>query len=338
MSAQDRGRFVWHELNTTDPSAAERFYRGITGWGIQPFEHNPSYRMWTASGVPQGGLMVLPEQAKQMGAPPHWLPYLGVENVDATVRQATTLGAKTYVAPQDIPNGGRFSVLADPQGAVFAVHSAANPMPGAEGAPKLGEFSWHELVTTDAQAAWDFYQALFGWAKMDAMDMGPQGTYQMFGRGRFMYGGMYNKAANVPAPPSWLSYVLVPSVDAVLSKVTAGGGKIVNGPMDVPGNDRVVMCVDAQGAAFALHSKGAVVAKSPAPKAAPSEPKPQPKPQPKAKAKAKPKAKAKAKPRKTAKAKPKARAKAKAKPRAKAKPKAKARARSKPKKKARAKK
>jgi predicted enzyme related to lactoylglutathione lyase len=70
MSATDRGRFVWHELNTTDSGAAERFYRSLVGWGITPFEQDPSYRMWTAAGAPQGGLMVLPEEAKRMGAPP----------------------------------------------------------------------------------------------------------------------------------------------------------------------------------------------------------------------------------------------------------------------------
>ena len=273
MTAQDRGRFVWHELNTADTAAGERFYRSITGWGILPFEQDPSYRMWTADDVPQGGLMVLPEAAKEMGAPPHWLSYIGVADVDATVRQASELGARTFVPPRDIPNAGRFSVLADPQGAVFAVYASAQSMGEPETGPKPGEFSWHELATTDGQAAWTFYQELFGWVKTEAMDS-PMGTYQMFGRNGFTYGGIYTKPKEMPVPPHWLPYIMIKSVDKVLASITAAGGKILNGPMDVPGGDRVVMCMDPQGAAFALHSKSAVAAKVPA--------KPTAKPKPKA--------------------------------------------------------
>ncbi|MBM4183910.1 MAG: VOC family protein [Gemmatimonadetes bacterium] len=248
METVDRGRFVWHELNTTDPAAGERFYRALTGWGMQAFEQMPSYRMWTDDGVPQGGLMLLPDEAKKMGAPAHWLSYAGVPNVDASVRLASSLGGRALVAPQDIPGGGRFAVLADPQGAVFALHASSQPM-APESAPKVGEFSWHELATTDPDAAWRFYESLFGWKKMEAMQT-PMGLYQMFGRGAFMYGGIYTKPAASPASPNWLAYIKVASVDAATPKATSLGGRILAGPMDVPGGDRIVMCVDPQGAAF----------------------------------------------------------------------------------------
>src|SRR3989449_4958974 len=73
---------------------------------------------------PMGGLMRLPEQARRMGAPPHWMPYVAVPDVDATVRQPQGLGARVYVSPQDIPEG-RFAVLADPPGATFFVFNPA---------------------------------------------------------------------------------------------------------------------------------------------------------------------------------------------------------------------
>ncbi len=322
MNAQDRGRIVWHELLASDPDGAERFYRGVIGWGIEVSQSTPPYRMWTNKGVPLGGILALPEDAMKMGSPSNWLPYVAVPDVDATVRQATGLGARTYVAPQDVPTVGRFSVLADPFGATFAVFTAANHTPGHEGEAEDGEFSWHELATTDWQAALKFYEALFGWVRTSAMDMGPAGTYQMFGRNGETLGGIYNKPADVSAPPHWLSYVRVPNVDTLVAKITAGGGRIANGPMDVSGY-RIVMCVDSQGAAFALHAKAAVAAKAPSLKSA-AKPKPKPKPKPKAKPKPKPKPKPKAKPK--AKPKPKPRAKPKPKPRAKPKAKAKARA------------
>jgi predicted enzyme related to lactoylglutathione lyase len=204
-----------------------------------------------------GGVMQLPDEAKQQGAPPHWLAYVAVPSVDDTLRQAERLGAKKLVGPMDIPTVGRIAVLQDPQGAVFAVYTPSGDAPGHDGVPAVGEFSWHELATSDYAAAFEFYTALYGWVKTEAMDMGPGGgTYQMFGRipGRSI-GGMSNKPADQPGPPaSWLYYVTVPDVHAKVEQVKQLGGQVLNGPMEVPGGDFVAQCMDPQGAAFAIHS------------------------------------------------------------------------------------
>src|SRR5437899_8784520 len=71
-----RGRFVWHELMTTDPDAAARFYPAVTGWKVQTWEHNPAYRLWTMGGAPMAGLMALPDHSRRMGTPPAWLSYV----------------------------------------------------------------------------------------------------------------------------------------------------------------------------------------------------------------------------------------------------------------------
>jgi len=210
--------------------------------------------MWTARGTPVGGLMALPEDARRMGTPSSWVMYVAVPDLDASVRQAVSLGGRVYVQPQDIPTMGRFAVLGDPQGATFALFSATSGIPGHDGPSEPGEFSWHELATSDWQAAWGFYEQLFGWVKMEAMDMGPVGTYQMFGRAGEMLGGMYNKPPEVPAPPHWLCYALVPSADSAAAVVQRLGGKVVNGPMDIPGGGRIAQCIDPQGAAFAVHA------------------------------------------------------------------------------------
>ena len=283
-----RGRFVWHELTVNDPDAATRFYPGITGWKVQPFEQDPSYRLWTTGGLPIGGLMQLGAEARRMGTSPSWLMYVGTPDVDATVRQATALGARVHKAPQDIPVG-RFAVLADPQGAAFALYKPTEAPSGGDDAA-VGDFSWHELATTDWKAAWDFYRALFGWEKRQSMDMGPAGIYWIFGRagGSSMLGGFYTKPPEVPAP-RWLSYVRVPSADAAAATVTRLGGRVVSGPMEVAGGDRIAMCIDPQGIAFAVHSRVA------RPAARPTAAKPGTKAKPKAKRKAKAKPKAKAK-------------------------------------------
>ena len=253
-----RGRFVWHELLTTAPDAAVRFYGTVVGWGVEPYPNAPDYRVWTMRGTSMGGLMRLPEEARRMGAPPNWLTYVAVPDVDTTLRQAQGLGARVVVQPREIPSVGRFATLADPAGASFAVFRPAGDQMGSD-EPTPGDFSWHELATNDWRSAWEFYRALFGWEKADAMDMGPAGTYQMFrrvGHPRIL-GGLYNKPPEMPAPPHWLSYVQVPGADAAAETVTKLGGKVVNGPMEVPGGDRIAMCIDPQGAAFAVHSVAA---------------------------------------------------------------------------------
>ncbi|HEV3215194.1 MAG TPA: VOC family protein [Vicinamibacterales bacterium] len=256
-----RGRFVWHELMTPDPKAAAEFYKDIVGWTPQPYDKDPSYTLFTSGGRPRAGSTLLPEQAKAMGAPPHWLSHIGTPNVDVTARQTIELGGKVLKPAADIPEIGRVAILQDPQGAVFAVFT---PNPGAgpagDGKPGLGDFSWHELVTTDWKAAWNFYQTLFGWEKLDSMEMGPGNTYQMFGWKGNMLGGMFNKPAEMPAAPHWLPYALVPDSKKVAAIVPQVGGKVLNGPMEVPGGDWITQVMDPQGAAFAVHSKKASTA------------------------------------------------------------------------------
>jgi predicted enzyme related to lactoylglutathione lyase len=254
----EQRQFSWYELMTTDPKAAQSYYTALNGWGLQDFDAgtNEPYVMWTRGGTPFGGVMRLPDEARQMGAPPHWLAYVDVADVAAALAQATSLGAKVYVPPTDIPgSGGRFAVLADPQGAVFGVVSSAQPMAEPTEPPQVGGVSWHELMTTDHEAAFTFYNALFGWEKGDGADMGPMGIYQMFGRRGHMLGGMFNRPPDVPAPPHWMLYFRVPEVNQAADRVRQLGGKILHGPAEVPGGDWIVQCTDPQGAAFALHQR-----------------------------------------------------------------------------------
>jgi uncharacterized protein len=249
-----RGRFVWHDLMTTDPDAAKAFYTAVTGWGTQVWEAStPPYMMWTAGETPIGGSMRLPDEAVAGGARPHWLAYVTVPDVDAAVAQAQELGAKVMRQPTDIPTVGRFAVIADPQGASIAVYKPANEQPEPEGMPPVGDFSWHELATTDAEAAFRFYSELFGWEKISAMDMGPMGFYHIYGRKGQSLGGIYNKPPEMPGPPAWLHYVRVPDIHKAFEAINANGGKVINGPMEVPGGDQIVMGIDPQGGPFAVH-------------------------------------------------------------------------------------
>lgn len=249
------GSFVWCELMTTDTAAAESFYKKVVGWSAVPFAPDGSYTVFNNSlGGGVAGMMKLPDQAKQMGAPPHWLMYVGTPNVDDTAMRLTQLGGRVLKQADDIPNVGRFAVVQDPFGAAFAIFTP-KPAPGSP-APKrggTGDFSWFELYTPNPDGAWKFYETLFGWEKTSAMDMGEMGVYQMFGRG----GGIPNGGIMKPppgAPAAWMPYAMVKDAKGSAAAATAIGGKIINGPMEVPGGDWIAQGIDPQGAMFAVHS------------------------------------------------------------------------------------
>ena len=251
-----RGRFIWHELMTTDTRSAADFFTTVVGWKTQAWDQDPSYTMFTVKGRPMAGLMALPKDAKKTGMPPPgWLAYIGTPDVDATTRQAEARGGKVLKQPVEIPTIGRFAIIQDPQGAMFAAFSPLQGPPSSDVSPGIGDFSWHELLTTDWRAALAFYKDLFGWEETESMDMGPEmGTYQMYGwKGRTL-GGMMNKPRQRPGPPAWLSYMKVADAKKAAATVKQLGGQIINGPMEVPGGSWIAVGLDLQGVAFAVHS------------------------------------------------------------------------------------
>jgi predicted enzyme related to lactoylglutathione lyase len=265
-NADIRGKVLWHELLTTDTAAAAAFYPKVLPWRSQP-SSMPGYTLWLAGQAQVGGLMALPPDAA--GTPPHWLIYVGTPNVDATAEHAQRLGAKVWKPATDIPNVGRFAVLADPQGATFALYT---PAPGGGGgpAPGPGVFSWHELATTDVAAAVAFYGELFGWTKGPGHDMGAMGIYQIIERFGAQIGGICN-VQGPATPPSWLSYVQVADSGRAVAAAKGAGGRLLHGPMEVPGGSWIALFMDPQGGAFAVHEMPRAAAAKPAtpPPAAP---------------------------------------------------------------------
>lgn len=251
------GKFVWHDLMTGDVAGAQSYYGAVAGWSTTPFEGSEQgYEMWVGPRGPIGGSIKMP--AEMQGVPPHWLAYNHVADVDASVAQVTELGGSVQNR-MEIPMVGRIAICQDPQGGWFALFQPAGDSPDQGGPAQPGEFSWAELGTTDQQGAWDFYSAILGWTVAMDMDMGPGGNYRIFKtpdmEGHGGLGGFYDKPPQVPVV-AWLYYITVADIDAAVKTAVERGGKLLNGPMEVPGGDRVAQLMDAQGAAFGLHQSG----------------------------------------------------------------------------------
>jgi uncharacterized protein len=251
------GRPVWYELMTTDTPAAEKFYKNVVGWTSVPFAESPQpYTVFNRSGdVGVAGLMTRPEG---MHMPPFWSMYVAVPKVEDAVAHITRLGGSEMSPVIDVPTVGRLQMMKDPQGAAFYIIQPAPREERPETEPEVGAASWHELMTSDADAAMKFYQQVFGWQPTESMDMGTMGKYQMFNRPFGMIGGMMNKPKEMATvPPFWAIYFRVPDINAAVQRIKDNGGKILNGPMEVPGGDWIVNAMDPQGAAFSLHAKKA---------------------------------------------------------------------------------
>jgi hypothetical protein len=255
--------FVWHEVSCKDIRSSENFYSQLIGWKVETWSQNPAYRLFMLRREMKAGLWAITEQPNQLSAPPHWLCYIGTPDVDATVRQAVELGGKVVVPAYNVPGVGRMAHLQDPQGVLFAVSSQEKRSGYRE--PEPGDFSWHELMTTNALTAWDFYSKLFGWQKMDTVDMGPAGAYQIFGVGGHQLGGLF-APGSLPGGPNWLPYINVRDAKRLADTAKDLGATIANGPMEVPGGDWIFTGIDPQSAMFAVHSKKRPMAPASKPK------------------------------------------------------------------------
>jgi predicted enzyme related to lactoylglutathione lyase len=246
------GHFVWYELMTTDVAAAKVFYARVAGWGTKDASTpDLPYTLFTVGKTSVTGLISLPEDARKMGATPRWIGYVGINDVDAAVDRIKRLGGTVHVPPTDMPDISRFSVVADPQMATLALVKWLNPgqqQPADLGKP--GRVGWHELLAADWEKAFAFYSELFGWQKAGA-DIDPMGTYQLFSARGQTIGGMYTKPPTVQVP-FWLFYFNVGDIDVAAERVKAGGGQVLEGPLEMSGGSWIARCTDPQGAMFAL--------------------------------------------------------------------------------------
>jgi predicted enzyme related to lactoylglutathione lyase len=256
--ANQHGDFIWYELMTTAPDAAQAFYSSILGWTWEASDQpGMDYRLFCAKGAQVGGMMGLSKDMTDGGARPMWAGYVGVDDVDASANSIKAAGGSVRMGPQDIPGIGRFAFVTDPQGAHFYIMTDTSGVEShsfAKYEPKLGHCAWNELATTDPEAAKTFYGRHFGWVKDGEMDMGPMGRYEFL-----MAGGSnaYGIGAVMPTMPempvsAWSFYFRVPDIDAAVAAIARNGGHLVQEPTEIPGGEFALVGTDPQGATFGL--------------------------------------------------------------------------------------
>jgi predicted enzyme related to lactoylglutathione lyase len=244
------GSFIWYELLSPDPDSAAAFYGDVIGWtAADSGQPEVDYSLFSAAGTPVAGLMKLPDGAEKAGMRSGWLGYIGVDDVDASVADIVQAGGRVHMPAMDIRGVGRMALVADPQGVPFYVmRGASDEASTSFDAVKPGHCSWNELSTPDQDGALAFYTGRFGWDKGDVMPMGEMGGYQFLHHGAGMIGAMMTNPPGMT--PGWKFAFGVRDIEEAAAKITAGGGIVHHGPIEVPGGDRVVMASDPQGARF----------------------------------------------------------------------------------------
>ncbi|MFB7914372.1 VOC family protein [Streptomyces sp. NPDC056061] len=249
-SAPVPGGPCWVELSTSDIPAATSFYAALFGWRPEtdPREEAGGYTMAHLGNARVAALSPI----YQPGQPTAWTVSFACENTDAAAEAVRSAGGSLLVGPMDVFDQGRFAVVADPSGAVFALWQA-RAFAGAERLNDPGALGWVELVTHEAAPALAFYPAVLGWTVNTASK-----SYPQWGVAGQDFGGMVimDDRFAPDAPPHWVPYFAVRDVDATAATAQGAGGEPLMPPTNVPGGPRIAVIRDPQGAVFGIHRGG----------------------------------------------------------------------------------
>lgn len=236
------GRFVWRELITPNTEAAVAFYTGLFGWESATMAMpGGAYTLFKQGEEDVGGTVAPP----MANVPSHWMDYITVDDVDASLAVVEKAGGKAITAAMDLPVG-RFAVVADPTGAVFALFKGSSPgATDTDRQPPVGTFCWSHLRSSNADAVIPFYSKLFGWQPT-------AGEMPFFTRNGAPVCSVEQLPAGDPTPSHWLQYVAVDDADAAHAKAEGLGAKTLAPPTTMTGMGRFAVVADPAGAVVAV--------------------------------------------------------------------------------------
>lgn len=240
-----QGTPCWADLQTTDQGGAKAFYGTLFGWTFddRPMPQGPIYAMGQIDGANVAAIAPQTPEMVAQGLPPTWNVYLAVDDVDASTAKVTQAGGMVAMEPFDVTDAGRMSFVADPSGAFVGLWQADRHV-GSELTNEPGTITWHELVTTDAQAALPFYRKVIG-LESEVVPYGPEYSYTMFVVDGRQVGGSTGPQAE-GTPNHWNVWFATADADVTAATATELGGVVVVAPMDMPVG-RMCVIRDPQG-------------------------------------------------------------------------------------------
>jgi len=244
------GKIIWADLVTPDLKAAEQFYTGLFGWTFVPARAGGTdYAIVVQGGHAIGGVLQKPIPAGEHRQPA-WLTFISVRDVDAVERRAVAHGAKSLAAPKSYPGRGRQAVIADPEGAVFAVLASSSGDP-PDVLVGQGDWIWSSLLVTDPQASTEFYKTVFGYQVFD-LPSPDASVHQLLASEDYARASVNSLPAGGHRHPHWIDFVRVPDATAAVAKAVSLGGRELVAPFEDRHGGKIAVVADPLGAPIGL--------------------------------------------------------------------------------------
>ena len=261
VTAYAPGTPSWVELAANDTAGTIAFYGKLFGWTEERIEMAPGcyYHVMLLNGLAVAAIYPLSDDEKALNLGPRWNTYFTVAEVDAAAAQAQQHGGTALMGPQEVPGAGRMAFLRDPQSATFSIWQPGEHI-GARVTNEPNAMCWHELATTDPEAAIDFYTAALP-LERGASSLLPMGenadagnfTYNLLRAGGADVGGVLKIPDEMldTVPPNWLVHFAAADVDAMTAQVVELGG-LIHLPVSDLNNTRFAIVADPQGVGFCI--------------------------------------------------------------------------------------
>ena len=245
------GKVIFAELLTPDLAASERFYAAMFGWSFRDSKAaGLDYAQAYLDGRPVAGMLhrPLPTDPPRQ---PAWLTYLAAPDVDAVEKTARQQGARILFGPRTLPDRGREAVLADPQGAVFAILSSSGGDP-PDTLAEPGEWIWSSLITRDPDTDAAFYQALFDYEVFE-LPSSDGAQHLLLSSDNYARASANSFPADTPGGhPHWLNFIRVDDTVTMTAKAVDLGGRVLVEPRLDRHGGKVAVVADPLGAPFGV--------------------------------------------------------------------------------------
>src|SRR5579863_9883377 len=231
-------------MASKDVAGAKKFYGAIFGWKAKDIPMGPDefYSLMRVGGKDVAAIYPMGSDQRKAKRPPFWMPHIASANVAATAKKAKAAGGKIVMGPHKVMDKGRMAIVMDPTGAAFGVWQAATHK-GEQIDERPGTVSWHDLSTKNPRKAGTFYQKTFGW-KQETRQF-DKGKYFVFSL-KDQVGGMWPEPM-AGIPPAWFTHFQVSDCKKTVAKVKKLKGKVIMGPMPVPGMGHFAIVADPKG-------------------------------------------------------------------------------------------
>ena len=233
----------WFEVAGKDRQALKDFYGGLFGWRMTDSEEMPYSMVAPGEGGIPGGIGAAPE-----GHPGHVTFYVQVDDVEAALAKAESLGGSPAIGPIELPGGGKIALFGDPEGHQVGLMSA---MDGSNGDTAGSPTVHFEVLGDDLEALKAFYTELFDWKPNDIESASGEAYAFIDAPEGGIAGGIGKARDGIEGHVTF--YVGVDDLEASLDQAESLGGRKLTEPMEIP-DGRIAHFADPEGHVIGLAS------------------------------------------------------------------------------------